>query len=156
MFNLTVTDNKGRHIAGLNPIDFHVYEEGRLQDVSLFRAEDVPASIGLIIDNSGSMSSKRADVTKAAVAFVAASNPADEMFLVNFNEKVYFGLPQSTPFTSDVTQIRSALAKTVPDGLTALYDALTVGIEHLKSGSRDRKALIVLSDGGDNASHRKL
>jgi VWFA-related protein len=156
VFNVTVTDSRGRHISGLKPSDFKVYEEGRTQNIKLFRTEDVPATIGLLIDNSGSMRNKRPDVTKAALAFVNASNPADEMFLVDFNENVYFGLPPETPFTDDATLIRSALLKTVPSGLTALYDALVAGIEHLTKGTRDRKALVVLSDGGDNASHRGL
>ena len=78
------------------------------------------------------------------------------MFVVNFNEKVYQGLPSAIQFTNDVDQIRSALLRTAPVGLTALYDALAVGIEHLKTGTRDRKALVVLSDGGDNASRRTL
>jgi VWFA-related protein len=155
VFNVTVTDNKGRPVAGLEAGDFRVFEEGRLQDVKLFHAEDTPASVGLIIDNSGSMREKRADVAKAALDFVSASNPEDEMFVLNFNENVYFGLPRSTPFTNNVDLLRAALT-TAPAGLTALYDALATGIEHLKTGTRDRKALVVLSDGGDNASHRTL
>jgi Ca-activated chloride channel homolog len=155
VFNVTVTDNKGRQVAGLEAGDFRVFEEGRLQDVKLFHAEDTPASVGLIIDNSGSMREKRADVAKAALDFVTASNPEDEMFVVNFNENIYFGLPRSTPFTNDVDLLRAALT-TAPAGLTALYDALATGLEHLKTGARDRKALVVLSDGGDNASHRTL
>ncbi len=156
VFNVTVTDSRGRQISGLKAADFQVFEEGHAQKIKLFRAEDVPATVGLIIDNSGSMREKRMDVTKAALAFVSASNPADEMFVMDFNESVYFGLPRSIPFTSDVAAIRSALLKRPSSGLTALYDALDAGIEHLKSGTRDRKALVVLSDGGDNASHRKL
>jgi Ca-activated chloride channel family protein len=156
VFNVTVTDSRGRQVSGLKAADFQVYEEGRVQNIKLFRAEDFPATVGLIIDNSGSMREKRPDVTKAALAFVSASNPADEMFVMDFNENVYFGLPPSIPFTNDVNVIRSALLQRPPSGLTALYDALAAGIEHLKSGTRDRKALVVLSDGGDNASHRKL
>ena len=156
IFNVTVTDSKGRHVSGLKASDFHVYEENRLQDIDLFNAENVPASIGLVIDNSGSMRNKRADVDKAALAFARASNPEDEMFVVNFNENVYLGLPPSIPFTNDLEQIRSALLRTLPVGLTALYDALALGIEHLKTGTRYRKALVVLSDGGDNASRRPL
>jgi VWFA-related protein len=156
VFNVTVTDSKGRHVSGLRAGDFHIYEENRLQDIKLFSAEDVPASVGLIIDNSGSMRDRRADVAKAALAFASASNPEDEMFVVNFNEKVYLGLPPSIRFTNDLDQIRSALLQTAPAGLTAVYDALALGIEHLKGGTRDRKALVVLSDGGDNASRRGL
>jgi len=156
IFNVTVTDSKGRHVSGLKLSDFQIYEENHLQDITLFNAEDVPASLGLIIDNSGSMYNKRANVVKAALSFAASSNPQDEMFVVNFNEKVYEGLPREIQFTNDIDQIRSALLRAAPVGLTALYDALAAGIEHLKTGSRDRKALVVLSDGGDNASRRTL
>jgi len=156
VFNVTVTDDKGRHVSGLKPRDFHIHEENRLQDIKLFNAEDAPASVGLIIDNSGSMRGKRGYVATAVLAFEGASNSEDEMFVVIFNEKVYLGLPPSIPFTNDLDQIRSALLRTEPTGLTALYDALAVGIEHLKTGARDRKALVVLSDGGDNASRRRL
>src|SRR5207237_5641542 len=95
-------------------------------------------------------------LTSSVMEFAVDINPQDEMFVVNFNEKVYFGLPSSIRFTNDVDQVRSALFPRPPEGLTALYDALSVGIEHLKTGTRDRKALVVLSDGGDNASRRRL
>lgn len=156
VFNLTVTDGKGRHVTGLKTGDFHVYEDNRLQDIKLFIAEDVPATVGLIIDNSGSMRPKRADVVQAALAFAGASNSEDEMFVVNFNEKVYLGLPSAIRFTNDADQIRSALLGMDPAGLTALYDAMAVGLDYLKTGTRERKALVVLSDGGDNASRRRL
>jgi Ca-activated chloride channel family protein len=156
VLNVAVADGKGRHVSGLKASDFHIYEENRLQDIKLFHAEDIPVTVGLIIDNSGSMMNKRADVTKAALTFANASNSDDEMFVVKFNENVYLTLPPSIQFTNDLDQIRSALLQTSPAGLTALYDALAVGIEHLKTGTRDRKALVVLSDGGDNASHHQL
>ncbi|HXD18392.1 MAG TPA: VWA domain-containing protein [Vicinamibacterales bacterium] len=154
VFNVTVTDRRGRSIPDLQRTDFHIDEDGRAQDVALFDANDVPASVGLIVDNSGSMADKRADVVGAALAFVAASNPRDEMFVVNFNEHAYMGLP--VPFTSDARQIHAALLQRPPTGLTALYDALALGIDHLQAATRDRKALVVLSDGGDNASRRSL
>jgi Ca-activated chloride channel family protein len=156
VFNVTVTDSRGRYVSGLKASDFRILEGNRPQDIKLFKAEDVPASVGLIIDKSGSMIDRHADVAKAALAFASASNPEDEMFVVNFNERVYLGLPDSIPFTNDLNQIRYALLRTPPAGMTALYDALAVGIEHLKTGTRDRKALVVLSDGGDNASRRRL
>jgi VWFA-related protein len=155
VFNVTVTDGKGRPVSGLKPGDFVVSEDNRTQAITLFSAEDVPASVGLIIDNSGSMVDKRAEVVNAAVVFVGASNPSDELFIVNFNEKASFGLPASMPFTNDIRHLRSALLP-VPTGLTALYDALALGLEHLNAGTRERKALVVLSDGGDNASRRSL
>jgi Ca-activated chloride channel homolog len=156
LFNVSVTDSKGRHVSGLKASDFRVLENGRPQEIRLFSAEDVPATIGLVMDNSGSMRAKQSDVQRAAIAFVGASNPADELFLVSFNEKVRLGLPQELRFTSDLGQVQFALQQMTPGGLTALYDATAFALEHLKTGTRDRKALVVLSDGGDNASHRKL
>ena len=156
LFNVSVTDSKGRHVSGLKASDFRVLENGRPQEIQLFSAEDVPATIGLVMDNSGSMRAKQSDVQRAAIAFVGASNPADELFLVSFNEKVRLGLPQELRFTSDLGQVQFALQQMTPGGLTALYDATAFALEHLKTGTRDRKALVVLSDGGDNASHRKL
>ena len=155
VFNATVTDQRGRPVRGLKPGDFVLAEDGRTQAISLFSAEDMPASVGLIIDNSGSMVDKRTEVVNAALTFMAASNPSDELFVVNFNERASLGLPASTRFTSDARQLRSALLP-VPTGLTALYDAVALGLEHLRAGTRDRKALVVLSDGGDNASRRRL
>jgi VWFA-related protein len=156
LFNVTVTDSKGRHIPGLKASDFRINEGNRLQAIRLFSAEEAPASLGLVIDNSGSMQNKRANVVNAALAFAEAIHSDDETFVVHFNEKVHFSLPPSIPFTSNPNDIRSALERTSPDGMTALYDALAASIVHLKTGTRDRKALVVLSDGGDNASRHNL
>jgi VWFA-related protein len=156
VINVTVTDNKGHYVSGLTANDFQVREDNRVQDITLFTAEDVPATVGLVIDNSGSMLAKRSDVVNAAMEFVGAGNPGDEMCVVNFNENVYLGLPPGMRFTSDRNELRSALLRTTPAGRTALYDALAMGIEQLKSGMRDRKALVVVSDGGDNASRHRL
>jgi Ca-activated chloride channel homolog len=156
LFNVSVSDSKGRHVSGLKASNFHVLENGRSQEIQLFSAEDVPATIGLVMDNSGSMRTKRTDVQRAALAFVNASNPADELFLVTFNENVRMGLPDKLRFTSDPGQFQFALMQMTPGGRTALYDATAAALEHLKSGTLDRKALVVLSDGGDNASRRKL
>jgi Ca-activated chloride channel homolog len=154
--NATVTDDRGRPISGLTQRDFHVLEDHRAQDITLFSAEDVPVTVGLIIDDSSSMRDKRADVVAAALAFATASNAGDEMFVVHFNERPRLGLSPSIPFTHDPDEIRAALLQTTSNGLTALYDALAVGIDHVTTGTRDRKALVVLSDGGDNASHQRL
>jgi Ca-activated chloride channel family protein len=156
IFNVTVTDNKGRQVPGLKAGDFRINEENRLQEIQLFSAENGPATVGLIIDNSGSMSDKQMDVARAALAFTVASNSGDEIFVVNFNENAYLSLPNSIRFTNDSNQIRSAILRKAPAGLTALYDALALGIGYLKTGTRDRKALVVLSDGGDNASSQRL
>ena len=156
VFNGTVTDSRGRPVAGLQPGDFRVVEDGRVQEIKLFSATDGAASVGLVIDSSGSMRTKHADVARAALAFVGASDPRDEMFVVTFNERVDLGLPPEVRFTRDPDLIRAAILRQAPDGLTALYDALAVGIEHVNTGTHDRKALVVLSDGGDNASRRRL
>ena len=156
LFNISVTDSRGEQVGGLTQNDFRVTEDGHPQKITLFRAEDVPASIGLIIDNSGSMRTRSAEVAEAALGFVNASNSDDELFTINFNEKVYLGLPDSILFSHDMNQLRSALLRNAASGLTALYDALSTGLEHLKLSRRDRKALVALSDGGDNASHCKL
>ena len=113
-------------------------------------------TVGLVIDNSGSMKPKRADVIAAALAFARSSNPQDQMFVVNFNENVALGLPEKTPFTDQVAQLEVALSRIAADGQTALYDAMAAALEHLKEGSRDKRVLIVISDGGDNASHHNL
>jgi VWFA-related protein len=152
----TAQDRKDTPISGLDKNDFQVYEDGVQQSIKYFSHEDIPVTVGLVIDNSGSMRPKRTDVIAASLAFARSSNPQDQMFVVHFNEKVSFGLPDNTPFTDNVSQLEVALSRIAPDGETALYDAVGAALEHLKQGSRDRKVLIVISDGGDNASKRKL
>jgi Ca-activated chloride channel family protein len=152
----TTQDRRNILVSGLEKGDFQVYEDGVLQPIKYFSHEDVPVTVGLVIDNSGSMRPKRADVIAAALAFARSSNPQDQMFVVNFNEKVSFGLPDNTPFTGQVAQLEVALARIAPDGETALYDAVAAALQHLKLGNRDKKVLIVISDGGDNASKHRL
>ena len=156
VFNVTVLDSDHRPVHGLTAENFRIYEDGREQQVKIFQAEDTPATLGLVIDNSGSMANKRRDVVTAALAFVNASQHDDEMFIVNFNRKAWLGLPAAMPFTNDVVQLRTTLLETRTEGTTALYDALDLALNHLKEGSRQRKALVLLSDGGDNASLMKL
>src|SRR5437867_1419634 len=152
VFNLTVLDADGRPVTGLTEKDFRVYEDGREEKIKIFQPEDTPATVGLLIDNSGSMTNKRNEVVNAAWTFVTASHPDDEMFIVNFNRRPWFALPPSMAFTSDRSQIHATLTETRAEGTTALYDALALALNHLKNGIRQRKALVVLSDGGDNAS----
>jgi Ca-activated chloride channel family protein len=156
VLHATAQDKKGALVSGLGKEDFLIYEDGALQPIKYFSHEDIPVTVGLVIDNSGSMGPKRADVIAAGLAFARSSNPQDQMFVVNFNEKVSFGLPDKVVFTDQVPQLEVALSKLRPDGETALYDALAVALDHLKQGSRDKKVLIVISDGGDNASHHRL
>jgi len=152
----TAQDHRGILVSGLGKDDFQVYEGGVLQQIRYFSHEDIPVTVGLVIDNSGSMRPKRSDVIAAALAFARSSNPQDQMFVVNFNEKISFGLPDNRPFTDQVAQLEVALSRVKADGETALYDALAAALEHLKKGNRDKKVLIVISDGGDNASKHKL
>jgi Ca-activated chloride channel homolog len=152
IFNVTVTDAKGRLVKGLSKDDFRIVEDGQPQEIQFVHPEDIPATVGLLIDNSGSMRRKRSDVIEAALAFAQSSNPQDEIFIVNFNERVFMGLPAGLPFTSDINQLRAALANTRAEGKTALYDAVDAGLKHLEMGTHQRKALVLFSDGGDNAS----
>ncbi len=156
VLHATTQDRRGTLVSGLNKDDFQIYEDGVPQTIKYFSHEDIPVTVGLVVDNSGSMSSKRADVIAAGLAFARSSNPQDQMFVINFNEKVSFGLPENVAFTDQVPQLEVALSKLTPDGETALYDAVATGLAHLKKGNRDKKVLIVISDGGDNASKHKL
>jgi len=156
VFNITVLDRDHRPVGGLTADNFRVYEDGREQQIKIFQPEDTPATVGLVIDNSGSMMNKRRDVVSAALAFADASRHDDEMFIVDFNRRAWLGLPASMPFTSNVSQLRAALLETRTESTTALYDALELALNHLKEGTRQRKALVLLSDGGDNASVVKL
>lgn len=152
----TVRDHKGAPVSGLSKENFQVYEDKVPQEIQSFSHEDVPVTVGLVIDNSGSMRPKRSDVIAAAMAFVRSSNPADQIFVVNFNEHVSMGLPVKTPFTNNASQLEAALSSHVISGMTALYDAIAAGLEQLQKGRWDKKVLIVVSDGGDNASSRNL
>jgi Ca-activated chloride channel family protein len=152
----TAQDGKNMLVSGLSKQDFQVYEDGVLQPIKYFSHEDIPVTVGLVVDNSGSMMPKRRDVVAAALVFARSSNPQDQLFLVNFNEKVSFGLPDNMPFTDQIGQLEVALSRVRANGETALYDAVAVALDHLKKGNRDKKVLIVISDGGDNASKHKL
>jgi VWFA-related protein len=156
VLHATVSDRQGGFVSDLGERDFEVYEDGVAQPIRLFKNEDVPVTVGLIVDHSTSMGPKMAEVTAAARAFVRSSNREDEMFVVNFNEKVYLGLPDAIRFTDNTAELGAAIAATPIRGMTALYDAIAKGLEGLQTGSRDKKVLIVVSDGGDNASARGL
>jgi len=156
VLHASVQDRERIPVAGLGKEDFQIFEDGVLQQIESFRQEDIPVTVGLVIDNSGSMRPKRAEVIAAALAFARASNAKDQMFAVNFNERVFFGLPANTAFTNSPTQLEIALSQFAAEGLTALYDASAAALEHLKKGDRDKKVLVVISDGGDNASSHSL
>lgn len=150
--HVTVVDKKTGFVSGLRRDDFLVYEDGRPQPIRLFLSEDTPVTVGLVIDNSASMRPRREDVIAAGMAFARASHPRDEMFTVNFNERVWPGLEPPRVFTSSLTSLNDALERTIARGQTALFDAVLYGLAHLAQATAPKKALVVLSDGGDNAS----
>jgi Ca-activated chloride channel family protein len=153
---VTVVDRHGALVTGLGPEHFTIYDNGERQAIQFFTSEDLPATIGLVLDSSGSMRGRREEVTAAGAAFAAISHPLDEFFTINFNEAVWPGLPPGALFTEDRRQLGAALSAAPARGMTALYDAVDRALDYLRHGSRDRKALIVISDGGDNASAHTL
>jgi VWFA-related protein len=156
ILSATVVDRHNALVSGLDKNNFQIYEDHVLQQIKDFSHEDLPVTVGLVIDNSGSMASKRTDVIAAALSFSHSSNSRDQMFVVNFNENVSYGLPTGIPFTDRPDQLQLGLSNITAIGETALYDAIAVALDHLKQGSCDKKVLIVISDGGDNASKHNL
>ncbi len=149
VLNVSVFDQEGKIVRGIPQSAFTVYEDGKKQDIRLFHQEDVPISLGLIIDNSASMNPKRDRVASAALAMVKASNPQDEVFIINFNDTAVL----TKEFTSNVTELANALRDIDPAGETAMRDALLLGIEHLRHrAKKDKKVLLVVTDGEDNSS----
>ena len=149
---ITVTDRKGNFVDGLAKENFRIFENGRQETISMFGRQDLPVAVGLVVDHSASMGPKLAEVSAAAEAFARSSNPQDHLFVVNFNELVALTLPAAVPFTSDERELRAALAGTGANGQTALYDAVIEALRHLSLSSFNRHALILVTDGGDNAS----
>jgi VWFA-related protein len=149
---VTVRDHKHGFASDLSKENFEVYEDGVKQSIRLFRHEDIPVTAGIVVDHSGSMTAKIADVVAAAEKFAALSNPEDQMFVVNFNEHATLGLPPDVPFTDFATVMRAAIEAAPAAGQTALYDAMSLAIDRLREGKPDKKVLVVFSDGGDNAS----
>ena len=151
---VTVLDRQDRIVPSLNRDCFRIYDEGRLQAVHDFFYRDIPLTVGLVMDSSTSMMPKRASAILAAQNFVRLSNPEDQAFVVNFNERVSFGLPET--FSADPGRLGDAFLKMPCQGKTALYDAVVAAAQHLSGSTRDKRALIVVSDGGDNASRHRL
>jgi Ca-activated chloride channel family protein len=148
----SVFDKNGKFISGLKKENFKVYEDGVEQKVSTFSQEDVPVSMGILLDLSGSMRGKIEQVNRAALAFIKASNPQDQVFLIGFNDQVEL----LQDFTSDIDEITDALDNTVVTGGTALYDAIYLGVQKSHSGSKPKKAVVVITDGEDRDSYYKL
>jgi len=152
----TVETRDGTPVSGLAKGNFQIYENGVPQPIKYFSHEDIPVTVGLVVDNSGSIRPKRPDIIAAAVAFARSSNPQDQMFVINFNENVLFGLPPGTMFTDKPEELEASLTRTTAQGQTALYDAIAAGLDQLKKGDRDKRVLIVITDGGDNVSKHSL
>jgi VWFA-related protein len=151
-----VHDKQGRFVSDLTERDFEVYEDGARQRIRLFRHEDVPVTVGLVVDHSGSMRTKLIEVIAATRTFVKSSNREDQMFVVNFNEKVSLGLPAAIRYTSSAIELERAVWRAPAAGMTALYDAIVTGLQGLRESKQDKKVLVVISDGGDNASKAGL
>lgn len=152
LVHVAVLDGKSHLVSGLPQSSFTVFENDQRQPITFFHNQDNPVTVGLVLDCSTSMVRKRQAVIAAGLAFAQSSHPADEMFTVNFNEQIWLGLPASLPFTSDVEQLRDALQRTTARGKTALFDGVKFALRHLQNGQRQKKVLILVSDGGDNAS----
>jgi Ca-activated chloride channel homolog len=150
--HVSVRDRHAGYVSDLPREAFVVTEDGRPQQIDFFDHEDSPVTIGLVIDSSGSMRRRRDAVITAGMAFAASSNPSDELFTINFNERVWPGLDEAQDFTSDGDVLRRALDRSTARGQTAFFDALAAAMRHLEKGHEARKVLVVVSDGGDNAS----
>ncbi len=148
LVNVTVTDPYNRLVTGLDPDNFRVYEDNVEQEVVTFSSEDVPISIGVIFDMSGSMSNKIGKSREAAIQFFKTANPQDEFFLVSFNERAEL----TSAFTNSVEDLQSRMMLAAPKGRTALLDAIYLGLSQMRGAKNGKRALLILSDGGDNHS----
>jgi Ca-activated chloride channel family protein len=153
---VNVTDSSGAFVSGLRKENFSVYEEGRLQDDTLFAEEGTPVTVGLLVDHSQSMRPKLPAVITAVSTFAHSSNPEDEMFVVDFSDSVSIEMWGGRTFTSDARILEKAVSEVSAQGQTALYDAVAEGLRHLELGKLEKKALIIVSDGGDTASRHKF
>jgi Ca-activated chloride channel family protein len=148
LLNITVTDPSNRLVTGLEPDSFRVFEDNIEQEVVTFSSEDVPISIGVILDLSGSMANKADKAKEAAIQFFKTANPQDEFFLVTFSERAQL----TSAFTSNVEDLASRILLTSAKGRTALLDAIYLGLVQMKEAHNAKRALLILSDGGDNIS----
>jgi Ca-activated chloride channel family protein len=154
VLHTTVVDDRGNFVDGLASDNFRVYEGKEEQKISVFKREDIPVSMGLVIDNSGSMKDKRPRVNEAALTLVQSSNPQDEAFVVNFNDDFYLDLDKD--FTNSIPELKEALERIDSRGSTALYDAIIGSLDHLKKGKKEKKVLLIVTDGEDNTSRNSL
>jgi VWFA-related protein len=154
VLHTSVFDDRGKFVDGLTQDNFRVYEDKVEQKLSIFKREDIPVSMGLVIDNSGSMRDKRPRVNEAALTLVQSSNPQDEAFVVNFNDDFYLDLDKD--FTNSIPELKEALERIDARGSTALYDAIIGSLDHLKKGTKEKKVLLIVTEGEDNTSRNSL
>ena len=154
VLHTSVLDDRGKFADGLKVENFRIFEDKVEQKLSTFKREDVPVSMGLVIDNSGSMRDKRPRVNEAALTLVESSNPQDEAFVVNFNDDFYLDLDKD--FTNSIPELKEALERIDSRGSTALFDAVIGSLDHLKKAAKDKRVLLVVTDGEDNSSHNSL
>ena len=152
LLDVSVKDQRGSIVSGLSKENFSVLENGRPQPIAVFDHDDLPVTVGILVDESRSMTPKRSEVLTAAETFIEQSNRRDEIFVLSFNDSVVPGLPRNTLFSDNIQQLRSALHRGAPEGKTALNDAVVDGLRQLELGRQDKKTLVLISDGGDNAS----
>ena len=151
VLHASVIDQSGKLLTDLPRSAFKVFENGTEQEIKTFKREDVPVSMGLLIDGSGSMRDKKSKVAAASIGFVKASNPQDEMFIVNFNDEAYLDVP----LTNNQKQLEQGLTKIDSRGGTAMRDAINMGIDYLRQkATKDKKVLVVITDGNDTASNQ--
>jgi VWFA-related protein len=153
VLHVAVRDRKGGYVGGLGQESFQITEDRRPQEISFFHSQDAPVTVGLLIDSSGSMSPNRDMVIAASLGFSKAMNPQDEFFVLGFNEEIHTPLPPEKPFTHQEPILRVALVQAIKArGQTAIYSAIDAGLDYVQKGEYERQVLIVISDGGDNAS----
>jgi len=152
LLDVSVKDKDGHPVPNLTRENFTILEDRRPQPITVFDHNDLPVTVGILVDESRSMSPKRAEVLTAAQTFITESNPHDQVFVLNFNDKVTPGLPPGVLFSDKLSDLHSALYRGFPEGKTALRDAVVAGLRQLELGQRDKKTLVVISDGGDTAS----
>jgi Ca-activated chloride channel homolog len=154
VLHTTVLDDRGKFVEGLGQDNFRIFEDRVEQKLSVFKREDIPVSMGLVIDNSGSMRDKRPRVNEAALTLVQNSNPQDEAFVVNFNDDFYLDLDKD--FSNSIPELKEALERIDARGSTALYDAIIGSLDHLKKGVKEKKVLLIVTDGEDNTRRNSL
>jgi len=153
VLHATITDKDSRPVVDLALESFRVFEDKVEQDIKLFKREDIPVSVGILVDNSGSMRDKRRGVNAAALKFVQSSNSLDEVFIVNFNDEAFL----DADFTDSIPLLEEGLEKIDARGGTALYDAVDMSLAHMaERATLDKKVLIAITDGEDNASRINL